>query len=205
MSSVAKIQEKRASRQETRNRLIKVGTEIMSERGFFSTGIDVVLTKAEVPRGSFYYYFESKSAFALAVVDNYSRIWESKLDRILNDKNKKPLERIVSYISEGASGLEKYSFRRGCLIGNVGHEITYLEDVFRDRILSIFASWTDYIRDCLVEAKHSGDLPEEIDVDKISRFFWIAWEGAILQARLERSPAPINVFRDVLVHTILKQ
>ena len=58
------------SRNETRARLLSIGYEIVSEKGFGSTGVEEILSKADVPKGSFYYYFESKAAFGLAVIVN---------------------------------------------------------------------------------------------------------------------------------------
>ena len=73
-----------------------------------------------------------------------------------------------------------------------------LDDQFRDRILAVFSSWAEYIASCLEEAKRHGDLPKELNVPEMAKFFWFAWEGAILQAKLERSTAPIEQFRSVI-------
>lgn len=185
-------------RNDTRQRLVQVGTEILSERGFTSTGLEEFLHKADVPKGSFYYYFESKAAFGYAVIDNYEHLWAQKLIRLLQDPAVPPLKRIDNYISEGVRGLEKYAFRRGCLIGNMGQEMASFDEEFRGRIMKVFSSWADYLKNCLLEARMCGDLPSDFDVDEAARFFWLAWEGAVLQAKLERSVSPINCFRSVI-------
>ena len=113
----------RSNRAETRSKLVQIGTDILSEKGFDTTTIDDVLQRAAVPKGSFYYYFASKAEFGLAVVDNYAFLWEQNLTRLLRDPNVRPLQRIRNYISEAARGLETYEFRRGCLIGNMGQEL----------------------------------------------------------------------------------
>lgn len=194
---------KNDTRGETRARLVRIGTEILSEKGFESTGLEEILDRAQVPKGSFYYYFESKAAFGFAVIENYEYLWAQKLTRLLKDPAVPPLKRIHDYISEGVRGLEKYSFRRGCLIGNLGQELAALDDEFRFRILKVFDSWADYIADCLKEAKIRGDLPIEFSIEEAAKFFWIAWEGAILQAKLERSIEPIERFRSVMFKYIL--
>ncbi len=190
---------------ETRTHLVSVGTEILSEKGFGSTGLDEILGKAGVPKGSFYYHFESKAQFGLAVIDNYECLWAQKLTRLLRDPMTPPLERISNYIAEGVRGLEKYAFRRGCLIGNMGQEMASLDDVFRARILDVFKSWAGYIADCLTQASDRAELSAALDVQTLSKFFWFAWEGAILQAKLERSTAPIEQFRAVMFENILKR
>jgi TetR/AcrR family transcriptional repressor of nem operon len=194
---------KSRTRNDTRARLVHVGTEILSEKGFTSTGLEEILEKAEVPKGSFYHYFGSKAKFGFAVIDNYEYLWAQKLTRLLRDPSVPPLVRIDNYISEGVRGLEKYAFRRGCLIGNMGQEMAALDEEFRFRILKVFASWADYLGDCLAEAKERADLPADFDVSEAARFFWFAWEGAVLQAKLERSVAPIERFRRVMFKYVL--
>jgi TetR/AcrR family transcriptional regulator, transcriptional repressor for nem operon len=190
-------------RTDTGERLVRIGTEFLSEKGFGLTGLDEVLRAADVPKGSFYYYFDSKIDFGLAVIDNYAGIWERKLKRLLENPSVPPLRRIDDYIAEGISGLERYAFQRGCLIGNMGQEITTLNDAIRDRLLGVFAHWTKAMAACLAEAKKCGDIDASLDVGKMSRFFWLAWEGAVLQAKLQRSTQPIEDFRDVLFRQIL--
>jgi TetR/AcrR family transcriptional regulator, transcriptional repressor for nem operon len=113
------------------------------------------------------------------------------------------LQRIDDYIAEGISGLERYAFKRGCLIGTMGQEIATLNEAIRDRLMGVFAHWTSAIAACIVEGQRSGEIDVGLDVEKVSRFFWLAWEGAILQAKLQRSTQPIQDFRDVLFRFIL--
>jgi TetR/AcrR family transcriptional regulator, transcriptional repressor for nem operon len=205
MDTSPRIKARAHAGNETRARLINIGTEILSEKGFSSTGVEEILSKAGVPKGSFYYFFESKAKFGFAVIDNYEYLWAQKLTRLLRDPAVPPLERISNYISEGVRGLEKYAFRRGCLIGNMGQEMAALDDEFRSRILKVFNSWADYIVDCLNQAKERGEISDSVDVTEVSRFFWFAWEGAILQAKLERSVEPIEQFRSVMFKLIFSK
>lgn len=203
MSPAPKAVARMQPRGETRTRLVQIGTELLSEKGFGSTGLEEILDKADVPKGSFYYYFESKAKFGFAVIDHYDHLWAQKLTRLLRDPTKTPLARIDSYIAEGIRGLEKYAFRRGCLIGNMGQEMAALDDEFRHRILKVFTSWAEQLAACLREARQAGELRDDIDVDDAARFFWFAWEGAILQAKLEQSVEPIQRFRHVMFKTVL--
>jgi TetR/AcrR family transcriptional repressor of nem operon len=190
-------------RSETRDRLIQIGTEILSEKGFDATGLDEVLRRASVPKGSFYHFFESKADFGLAVLDHYAFLWDQKLKRLLRDPKIAPLKRVNNYIDEGVRGLKKYSYRRGCLVGNLAQELPVLDDVFRIRIQRVFASWERLLRECLDDAKRVGELSPDADSAHLANFFWMAWEGAILQAKLGRSVKPVEKFRDVIFKFIL--
>ena len=70
-----------AEYEERRELLIRVGVELLTEKGFVSTGLDEVVKKAGVPKGSFYAYFESKEAFGLVLIDSYAQYFNSKLDK----------------------------------------------------------------------------------------------------------------------------
>lgn len=190
-------------REDTRQRLIRVGTEVLSEKGFGATGIQAILEMAGVPKGSFYYYFKSKNDFGLKVIDNYADLWEKKLLRLLGDAGVPPLRRIDNYIDEALAGLEKYGFRRGCLIGNMAQELAGLEEVFRTRLVQVFSAWSEQLAQCLQQAKDAGSLSSALDPKAVADFFWMAWEGAVLRAKLDRSTAPILQFRSIFFQQIL--
>jgi TetR/AcrR family transcriptional regulator, transcriptional repressor for nem operon len=189
-------------RDNVRAKLIRLGTEVLSEKGFGAAGLEELLSKAGTPKGSFYYYFPSKVDFGLAVVDNYAFIWEQKLTRLLGDPNVRPLDRIANYLDEGIRGLRKYSFTRGCLVGNMSQEISSLDEVFRAKISKVFASWSEHVRSCLDEAIDAGELDRAVDSHALADFFWMGWEGAILKAKLERSIEPVEVFRRIFFSMI---
>jgi TetR/AcrR family transcriptional repressor of nem operon len=191
-----------SARDSVRAKLIRLGTEVLSEKGFGAAGLEELLSKAGTPKGSFYYYFPSKVDFGLAVVDNYAFIWEQKLTRLLGDPNVRPLERIANYLDEGIRGLRKYSFTRGCLVGNMSQEISSLDEVFRAKISKVFASWSEHVRRCLDEAIAAGELDRAVDSHALADFFWMGWEGAILKAKLERSIEPVEVFRRIFFSMI---
>jgi TetR/AcrR family transcriptional repressor of nem operon len=65
---------------ETRERLVRRGTELLCEYSFDATGIEVLLRDVGVPKGSFYHYFSSKQAFAEAVIDNYAAYFAKKFE-----------------------------------------------------------------------------------------------------------------------------
>lgn len=194
-----------AGRNGTRAWLIRIGTEIFSEKGFDSTGLEEVLRRAGVPKGSFYHYFRNKAEFGIAVIDNYGYLWEQKITRILRDPNVLPRRRIENYVAECAHGLEKYAFKRGCLVGTMAHELGSLDDLFRERILRVFGSWAQTMQHCLLEAQERGQIDANTDIGKLSKYFWYSWEGAILQCKLERSTEPIFDFSTIFMTLIFER
>lgn len=180
----------------TRELLLRTGLEVLTEKGFSATGLEEILRQAGVPKGSFYHYFKNKEAFGLALIDRYGRFFAHKLDQHLLDANLSPLERVRAFINDAARGMERFEFRRGCLIGNLGQEMGVLPESFRSKLQETFEDWQQRFALCLKEARDYGELNPDADTEKLSSFFWIGWEGAVLRAKLEKQATPLEVFEE---------
>ena len=181
---------------ETRELLLRAGLEALTEKGFAATGIDEVLRRVGVPKGSFYHYFDSKEAFGSELIERYGAYFARKLERHCTEKSLAPLERLRAFITEAQAGMAKYEYQRGCLIGNLGQEMGALPESFRAQLNGVFADWQSRLARCLSEAQTAGEISEHVDCDQLAAFFWIGWEGAVLRSKLERNPEALNIFTD---------
>lgn len=179
-----------------RARLLRTGVEILTEKGFSAVGVEEILGAAGVPKGSFYYYFDSKDAFGLALIDEYAAYFARKLDRWFENEDRAPLDRFRDFVADARAGMARFDYRRGCLVGNLGQEMGVLPPSFRDRLTAVFADWEARTARCLRAAKDAGEIAADADCADLARFFWIGWEGAVLRAKLERRPDPLDAFAD---------
>ncbi|WP_027457120.1 acrylate utilization transcriptional regulator AcuR [Dechloromonas agitata] len=184
----------RESLVETRDLLLRAGLEVLTEKGFSATGIDEILHRVSVPKGSFYHYFESKEAFGAALIAQYAHFYARKIDRYLSDKTLSPLTRLRAFVTGAQAGMARHDFRRGCLIGNLGQEMGSLPESFRRQLQAVFDDWQARFARCLMAAQEAGELSRQADCEQLAAFFWIGWEGAVLRAKLEQSAEPLEVF-----------
>jgi TetR/AcrR family transcriptional repressor of nem operon len=185
-----------AAHADVRQNLLRAGVAVLTEQGFASVGIDAMLRSAGVPKGSFYYYFDSKEAFGLALIDAYAEYFAAKLDHWFLDGSCAPLARLRNFIDDARQGMARYEFRRGCLVGNLGQEMGALPESFRGRLLEVFADWQGRTAACLRAAQAAGEIAAGADCERLAAFFWTGWEGAVLHAKLERSPRALDVFAE---------
>ncbi|AJE02677.1 TetR/AcrR family transcriptional regulator [Geobacter pickeringii] len=190
---------------ETRATIIRIGTDLISRQGFNATGIDAVLKEAGVPKGSFYYYFRSKEEFGLAVIDHFAERYDQRLDTFLNDDEVKPLNRIRNLLDGGLTRMEQNQCSKGCLIGNLGQELADQNERFRARLEEIFGSWKERYAVCLREAQKAGELAPELDAGVVAGFILSGLEGAILRAKVMKSPQPLRDFIETLFATVLQK
>ena len=178
----------------TRDVLIHCGMEILTEQGFSATGLDAVLKRATVPKGSFYHYFDSKASFGREVLKSYDDFFCRKIDRALTNEARSPLQRLHDFMKDAKSGMAKYRFTRGCLVGNLGQEVEALPEGYRAQLDKVLKGWQARVAACLRQAVAAGEISADADCEAIADFFWIGWEGAVMRARLVRNGAPLDTF-----------
>ena len=179
---------------ETREALVRSGVEILTEKGFSAAGLDEILKKVSVPKGSFYHYFDSKEAFGHELIAHYDQFFARKLDSFLLNEDLKPLDRIQAFVDDAAASMQRFDFRRGCLVGNLGQEMSTLPESYRELLKQVFEHWQGKFETCLKLAKETGYLSPQTDCKQLALTFWIGWEGAVLRSKLEQSPEPLHIF-----------
>jgi TetR/AcrR family transcriptional repressor of nem operon len=187
-----------------RQMLIDTGTEIFTQKGFSSTGLDEIVQRAQVPKGSFYYYFGSKEEFAQEVIHNYAAYFARKLDRTLGDATLPPLERLRAFVADATHGVRRFEFKRGCLVGNLGQEMASLQDDFRVLLLAVLNQWRSRFCDCIAQAQAAGEIATKVDPAALAQFFWSAWEGAVLCAKLEESTRALDNVATLFLEQMLQ-
>jgi TetR/AcrR family transcriptional repressor of nem operon len=177
---------------DTKAELIRSGLEQLTENGFASSGIDQILKKVKVPKGSFYHYFASKEAFGQTVIEHYAEYFIKKLDLCLLNDSHPPLTRIGNFVENAKVGMARHQFKRGCLVGNLGQEVDLLPKSFRQQLIDIFISWQKRLAACLEMAKAQGEISNSADCDLLAEYFWIGWEGAVSRAKLVQNTQPLD-------------
>ena len=178
----------------TRVKLIQAGVELLTKKGFASAGIEEILSMVQVPKGSFYHYFESKEAFGIVLIKSYSNYFNKRLDTSFSKEDLTPIQQLQDFILIARANMKKYNFSRGCLVGNLGQEMAVLPDSFRKIIIGVFNHWQFQTASCLRRSQETGEIALDLDCDALAAAFWIGWEGAVLRAKLERSADPIDLF-----------
>lgn len=190
-------------KRDTKAEIVAIGTEMISLQGYNATGIDAVLKRAGIPKGSFYHYFGSKEEFALAVIYEFAELNSVFVDTYLKDDRLKPLSRIRKYLDAGLARLDQNQCAKGCLIGNLSQELANRNERIRSRLDEIFRSWEEKIASCLKEAQLAGEIAQDIDPCVLAGIILSSLEGAILRAKVKRSPQPMRDFIETLFAIVL--
>lgn len=181
------------------------GMALLATQGYNATGIEAVIKRAGVPKGSFYHFFGSKEEFGLAVIEEFAGRFLSRLDVFLADPSATPLDRLRIFLQRGLERLTEHHCTVGCLIGDLGQELAAQNERLRGRLDEILLSWRERFAVCISEAQQAGELPPSYDPHVIAGFILSGWEGAVLSAKVMKSPQPVQDFIDTIFSTVLKR
>ena len=187
-----------------REKILTEGLRVMHERGYAGASVRDIVQAAGVPQGSFTNHFASKEAFCLEALElYYARGTVSARQTLLNE-TLTPLARLEAWLDVNRSKLTDGGMRKGCLFGNFSAEASEHSEAIRIRLVEMFAVVTRAVADCLRAAVRSGDLPAGVDCDEVAGFIVSSLQGAILMAKAQRSPVPMERFKHILFSMILR-
>lgn len=191
-------------KEDTKLKLIRTGAEIMHLQGYHNTGIQEILEKAGVAKGSFYNYFKNKEDFGLQVIDYYVGFFSQVAHPFFEDRSKPPLERIRSLLMWFMEFFRSMEFTLGCPIGNFALEMGDINPAFRERLKLSLDAMADQFAGVLRDAQAAGDLSSDLDVNKASHFIVTSWEGALMRMKVVKSTEPLETHAVFIFDFVLK-
>jgi TetR/AcrR family transcriptional repressor of nem operon len=176
----------------TRENVLQHAAALFHERGYQATSIGDLLERAEIQKGSFYYWFPSKEALGHAVLDRWTEELRAKLLGPLTASDGPPaLERLDKALEGFVSEQEANGFRRGCPFANLALELADVHEGFRARLATAFRELQDGFATLLSRARTEGRLRDDADPVALGHFLVAAVEGGILLAKVQKTCEPL--------------
>jgi TetR/AcrR family transcriptional regulator, transcriptional repressor for nem operon len=171
---------------DARERILAAARSLIEQRGYSALGVAEICKAAGVPKGSFYYFFESKEALALVVIDEHWASQRSDWVRILGG-DAGPLERLRQLFeatqADQLAGQRTCGTISGCLFGNLTLEMSNQTDAIRERLQQIFDAQVDMVAAVITEALERGQVTVP-DAREAARSVVAQLEGQVLFAKL---------------------
>lgn len=172
--------------------------ELFKRQGYHGTGLKEILNACQVPKGSFYNYFESKEQFAIEVLEYHhlqeNEKWSNRIDSVEDDLQNRFRASLELFIAE----YEEDPEATGCLLTNMMGEIGNASDSFREIIRFSCSRVIDCIEKDFREAQLQGGFRDDLPARAMAQLFWDSWQGALLRTKVEASAAPLREVADML-------
>ena len=182
----------------TQKKILSVGMELINQKGFNNLGLKEILSAANIPKGSFYYYFKSKEDFGLQVIRQYSAESLNLLRKYLTDKQKTSRKRLYAFFTDQVTHFQSIGFTNGCLLGNCSLELSDLKSSYAERLAIEFEAWQEIFAACIAEGQEDGSISAQTDANILAAFVFNSWEGAIVRMKATKSAEPLEVFIEML-------
>jgi TetR/AcrR family transcriptional repressor of nem operon len=185
-------------------RLTDAAMDLIWENSYGSTSVDAICDRAGAKKGSFYYFFKSKSELAAAALEAEWKKRRSDMDRIFSP-TVAPLERFDRYFDYVHDGLAERQSTCGSVLGcpllAVGSEISTQDPVLRNTVDRILDQKISYFVSAIRDA-HSQGLINAPDPEAKARTLFACYQGTLTQARIQNDVELIRNFKEVALDVL---
>jgi len=184
---------------DAKERLLEAALDLIWERSYGTVTIDAICEKAGVKKGSFYYFFESKSDLAVAALEeNWVACGKPEWDQMFSP-SLPPLERIRNFFQsahdEQAELAKEHGKVLGCPCFSIGSETSTQDEAIRRKVQEILQRQVRYFESTIRDAQAEGALPPG-DAAAKAKCLFALFEGSLAQARIENDLEYLRILPD---------
>lgn len=176
-----------------RTPIINAAVRLFRRQGFAGTGLNDIVDASGAPKGSLYHYFpEGKASIAVAAVEEAGRRVAETMAKLAREHHS-AADMMRAHGRLYSGWMRKSGFRDGCPITTV-----LLELAPRNRSVSQAGRASYAARLAILREKLAADGFAPVRAERLSVLCVSALQGALIQSRVERSGAAIEVAADEL-------
>jgi len=185
--------------------ILEKGIEILWSKGYNGTSVNDIVKSADVPKGSFYFYFDSKEDFVIKALRKYFVQMFAPAKKILKDTSISPKERLIKFYEYRVSSLKTdLQCEKGCMASNLGSEVGEHNENIREAVLNIHNEVVKTIIRVGKEAQKAGELDASVNVKNLVEFIEDAGKGAMVTMKEMKSSYPVDNFLKMVKQVLLK-
>ncbi len=191
--------------EKSRKKILEEGARLVRKNGFTSTGLNSILKAAEVPKGSFYYYFSSKNQFGLELIDYLgAQVGSAFGGYLCCEYEESPILRLKQFFEYFKEEFSSEEFPLGCPVGNLTQELAAVSPEFRNRLKPVFTEMYSAVACCLTRAQTRGEITLPISPEETARFIVNSWQGALTAYKISENTEPLDFFEKFIFRHLLK-
>jgi TetR/AcrR family transcriptional repressor of nem operon len=179
---------------DAKERLMDAANALMWESSYASTSVDAICERAGVKKGSFYYFFESKSDLSVGALEDNWQAKKPELDAIFSSIVP-PIERFERYflraLNKQIGLLGKTGNVLGCPLFTLGAEISTLDEAIRKKVEEILSHHVKYLASAVRDAQ-AAKMMVTGDAEEIAQTIFSCYQGTMMLARIQNDLEPLR-------------
>jgi TetR/AcrR family transcriptional repressor of nem operon len=145
---------------DAREKLLSVAFDLIYESSYGSVSVEQICHQAKVNKGSFYYFFKTKTDLVVAAYEEHWRLKEPNYERMFSRQNP-PLERLrlwCDYVRKNQKQrFQKYRRVCGCPYTSVGGELATQDKKVRLETQALIDRFVKYLSGAIADAIKDGN------------------------------------------------
>jgi TetR/AcrR family transcriptional regulator, transcriptional repressor for nem operon len=187
-----------------KERLLDAAMDLIWENSYGTTSVDAICERAGAKKGSFYYFFKSKSELAAAALEDCWNKKKAEMDSIFS-ATVPPLERFNRYFDFVHDRLAEVQKKCGSILGcpfiSVGSEVSTQDQIVRETIDRIMDRKLNYFVSAVRDAAAEG-LINAPDPAAKARALFSCYQGMMAQARIQNDIELLSGFKEVAMDVL---
>ena len=187
-----------------KERLTNAATDLIWENSYGATSVDAICERAGAKKGSFYYFFKSKSELAAAALEADWRMRKADMDSIFSPTIP-PLERLERYFDFVYDRLAELQKKCGSVLGcplfTLGSEVSTQDELLRDKVHEILDRKVKYFESAIRDA-HAQGLIVAPDAKAKAKALFACFQGTLTQARIQNNVEVLREFKEVALDVL---
>ena len=177
-----------------RTRLLDSGLALIRSQSYAAIGINDILKRCNIPKGSFYHYFASKEEFGLAVLGHYHQQQLVAARELLQDQSKPAYDRLLNFFQGAGDDYRQREYGDGCLMCNLSTELGDSHQKFQQQLQQSWSELTQVIAECLAEVNKTDLNLDHLTDQEAADWLLNTWSGALVRMKAERNCQPLDLF-----------
>ena len=187
-----------------KERLTDAAMDLIWENSYGTTSVDAICERAGSKKGSFYYFFKSKSELAAAALEAEWKKRRSDMDKLFSP-TVPPLERLDRYFDYVHDSLAERQKKCGSVLGcpmlAAGSEVSTQDQVLRNTVDRILDQKISYFVSAIRDA-HAQGLINAPDPEAKARTLFACYQGTLTQARIQNDMELIRNFKEIALDVL---
>ncbi|GAB4214205.1 MAG: TetR/AcrR family transcriptional regulator [Synechococcales cyanobacterium] len=180
----------------TKERILDAAHALVMGHGLAGTSIDMVLDKAEITKGAFFYHYKSKAELARALVDRYALQDAAHLDGQLGRAEKlsrDPLEQVLILVGLFLEEAEQISEPgAGCLIASYMYQFEDLDSDLRRISAEAILRWRDKLGSKFHQIMEIYPPRFAVEAEDLADCLVNLFEGSFVMMRVLQEPQQLK-------------
>ena len=187
-----------------KERLTDAALDLIWHNSYGATSVDAICERAGAKKGSFYYFFKSKSALTAAALEAEWNKNKKNMDALFSP-TVPPLERFDRYFEYVHDHLAEIQKACGSILGcpllTIGSEVGTQDEGVRDTVERIWDRKIRYFESAIRDA-HAQGLIEAPDPQAKAKTLFACYHGTLTQARIQNDVELIRDFKRVAMDVL---